>query len=98
MRMTTRNGEIWESEVFDPIPGGSYIGDNVMPDGRGGWQPIPPVLTRQEAILYLRLDSSPNPERSLQYYRENGLKAVQLGKELRFTRGALDAFLEGKLT
>jgi len=65
----------------------------VMPDGEGGWQPIPPLMNKREAILFLRLETAPNPERTLRYYREHGLKAVQIGKELRFTKKALDDFL-----
>ena len=73
------------------------IGDNVMQDGHGGWQPIPPVMDKSEAILYLRLDDSPNPERTLRYYREQGLKCVRVGKQLRFTKPALDDFLRENL-
>ena len=68
---------------------------NMMPDGDGGWQPIPPVLTKEEAILYLRLDDASHPERSLRYYREHGLTGKRIGKELRFTQKALEDFLNG---
>ena len=73
------------------------IGDNVMPDGHGGCRPIFPVMTKHEAILFLRLDDCPNPERTLRYYREQGLKCVRVGKQLRFTKQALDDFLRENL-
>lgn len=34
----------------------AFIVSEVMPDGNGGWQPVPEVLTFEEAVRYLRLD------------------------------------------
>jgi len=74
-----------------------FGGANIMPNGTGGWIPVPPVMNKREAILYLRLEQCPNPERTLRYYREKGLRCVQVGKELRFTKEAIDDFLRENL-
>jgi len=34
-----------------------YVGPAMMPDGQGGWQPVPPVMTDAECIRYLRIDT-----------------------------------------
>lgn len=70
---------------------------DAMPDGRGGFQPVPALLTESEAIWYLRLDieGPAKPENTLRYYRQRGkLKATQVGKHIRYTRKALQEFLE----
>jgi hypothetical protein len=69
----------------------------VLPDGNGGYTPCPEVLTEEEAIRYLRLDvdGPTNPANTLRYYRERGkLKGTRIGNRVRYTRIALDAFLQ----
>jgi hypothetical protein len=64
-----------------------------MPDGR----PCPELLTEQEAITFLRLDTDgpKNPEQTLQYYRSEGLlKATKVGKRLRYTKSELLQLLD----
>jgi hypothetical protein len=65
-------------------------GDNNMLDDKGG------VMTEAEAIQYLRLDSQKaNAARTLQYYRNKKLlKATKIGKNLLYSRRALDEFIE----
>jgi len=61
-----------------------------MPDGR----PAPHVLTADEAAEFLRLDGG-NPAETLRYYRETaGLRAVQLGRRVRFRLTDLLRFLD----
>jgi hypothetical protein len=58
-------------------------------------QPCPELLTEEEAIRYLRLDSDRNPSRTLRYYRERGLlQATAVGRHHRYRRIELDKFLE----
>ncbi len=53
-----------------------------MPDGRT--QPAPHVLTGDEVIRIMRIESN-DPERTLQRYRTSGLlKSTQVGKHLRY--------------
>ncbi len=69
----------------------------VMPDGNGGWQPCPNLLTEEEAIRYLRLDidGPTQPENTLKYYREKKkLKGTRVGKQLRYRRKSLEEFLD----
>ena len=69
-----------------------YIGPVYMPDGT----PAPEVLTRDEAIRFLRLDEADlkNPAISLQYYRDKGdLKGIRIGKTIRYTKTDLLNFL-----
>ena len=64
-----------------------------MPDGR----PVPDLLTEQEAIQFLRLDTDgpKHPEQTLQYYRSEGLlRATKVGKRLRYTKSELLQLLE----
>jgi hypothetical protein len=59
--------------------------------------PVPEVLTQHETIQFLRLDEDgpANPEQTLRYYREKGyLKAVRIGKRLRYTKQELLKFLD----
>lgn len=63
-----------------------------MPDGKGGWMPTPEILTEDETLRFLRMDSIDikHPKETLRYYRNKyGLKGVQIGKALRFTIGEL---------
>jgi len=63
-----------------------------MPDGKGGWMPVPEILTEDETLRFLRMDNIDikHPRETLRYYRKKyGLKGVQIGKALRFTIGEL---------
>ena len=76
-----------------------FFAPAVIPDGNGGFQPCPELLTEQETIRYLRLDdgSAPEPERTLKYYRDKGeLVAIKVGRKNRYRRQDLDAFLASK--
>lgn len=69
----------------------------VLPDGNDGFTPCPELLTEDEAIRYLRLDilGPAKPENTLRYYREKKkLKATKIGKKLRYSRKALNDFIE----
>jgi hypothetical protein len=66
-----------------------YYKAMVLPDGSF----CTPILTEAEAIKYLRLDVNgpKNPSNTLKYYRDRGmLKAVQIGRNLRYPRLELD--------
>ena len=68
---------------------------SILPVGEG-WRPCPELLTADEAVGYLRLDvdGPKDPQQTLRYYRDKGLlKAVQVGKRLRYRREDLDDFL-----
>lgn len=70
---------------------------DAMPDGNGGFQPVPALLTESEAIRFLRLDidGPAKPENTLRYYRQRGkLKGTQIGKRVLYTKKALQEFLE----
>jgi hypothetical protein len=72
-------------------------GHPVLPDGNGGYGPCPELLTENEAVRYLRLDSTGvrDPRQSLRFYREKGLlKATRVGRCLRYRRIELDRLLE----
>ena len=69
---------------------------SIMSDGRGGYIPVPTLLTEAEALLYLRLDTlgRKDPAKTLQYYREKHLlKATRIGNVNFYTRDSLDAFI-----
>jgi hypothetical protein len=71
----------------------------VLPDGNGGFTPCPELLTEEEVIRYLRLDSEgvSNPVQTLKYYRDKGkLVAIKVGKKNRYRRQDLDMFLARK--
>ena len=75
----------------------SAIAPAVLPDGDGGFGPCPYVLTEEEAVRYLRLDIAgpKNPANTLRYYRERGkLRGTRIGNRIRYTRKALNEFLE----
>lgn len=59
-------------------------------------QLCPELLTKEEAIRYLRLDDGPTkPEDTLRYYREKGLlHGTQVGKRLLYRRVELERFLD----
>ena len=53
--------------------------------GEAGNVPAPYLMTVEEAARFLRIESS-EPDETLRYYRQKGwLKAVQIGKKVRFT-------------
>jgi len=63
-----------------------------MPDGR----PCPEVLTEQEAVQFLRIDTTgvKKPDTTLRYYREQGLlRGTQIGRKLFYTKTELLNFL-----
>lgn len=69
----------------------------VLPDGT----PCPNILTEVEAIKYLRLDvdGPKKPSNTLKYYRDRGLlRAVRIGRNLRYPRAELDAMVQNLLT
>ena len=71
----------------------------IIPDGKGGFEPCPQLLTEQEAIRFLRLDVgySGDPSKTIEYYRNSGqLIAIKVGKKNRYWRGDLESFLEQK--
>jgi len=60
-------------------------------------QPCPELLTEDEAIRYLRLDtiSIANPSATLRRYRERGLlRGTQISKRIFYRRAELDRFIE----
>ena len=72
-----------------------YEAFSVLPGGQG--QLCPDLLTEEEAICLLRLDvdGPSNPQKTLRYYREQGLlKATRIGKRLRYQRKELLSFLD----
>ncbi len=72
----------------------------VLPDGNGGFTPCPELLTEQEAIRFLRLDTTDHKaEDTLRYYRaKQKLKATKIGKGLFYSRKELDKFIEKMTT
>jgi hypothetical protein len=71
----------------------NYHSVEYFPDGR----PIPPLLTEEEAITLLRLDTDGpgDPSRSLKHYRDKGLlHATQIGKNLRYSKKELLRFID----
>ena len=65
-----------------------------MPNGN----PAPLVLTEQELIILLRLDGESdgpkNPKYTLEYYRKQGLRAIRIGKRLRYYLSDVIDFLD----
>ena len=62
-----------------------------MPDG----SIMPELLTEQEAIQFLRLDTENNPSRTLKYYRDKGqLRAVKIGSNLLYPKQKLLSFIK----
>ena len=75
----------------------TVIAPAVLPDGNGGFTPCPDLLTEAETIRYLRLDRDgpKNPAGTLKYYRDQGvLRAVRIGRNLRYPRKELDSMVE----
>ena len=74
----------------------SFMMHVVLPDGNGGFAPCPELLTEDEAIRFLRLDSVgiEDPSGTLRYYRRKGLlRGTQVGKCIRYRRVELESFL-----
>ena len=64
-----------------------------FPDGN----PVPDLLTEEEAIRFLRLDDgkTKHPETTLEYYRSEGLlRGTRVGKRLRYLKSELFCFLD----
>jgi len=56
---------------------------------------MPELLTEQEAIVFLRLETENNPTRTLKYYRDkNQLRAVKVGKNLLYSKQELLSFIQ----
>ena len=68
-----------------------YCCISYMPNGC----PVPEVMSEEEVISFLRLDSDEaNPSLTLKYYRDKGLlKGIRIGKKLRYTRQEVLNFL-----
>lgn len=91
-------GVIMTEADFDTWSGQILLSD-VTPDGNdrhtGG--SCPDLLTEEQAIRYLRLDSIEirNPEETLRRYRKEGhLRGTQVSKRVFYLRSELDAFLK----
>jgi hypothetical protein len=68
-----------------------------MPDGQGGWQPVPSLMTEAEVIRFLRLEDPPDPRKTLARYRDMGqLIAVKIGRWNRYRRQDVEDFLARK--
>ena len=68
-----------------------YPGPVYMPDG----SIMPELLTEQEAVIFLRLDTENNPKRTLKYYRDKGqLRAVKIGTNLLYPKKELLSFIQ----
>jgi hypothetical protein len=60
-------------------------------------RPVSPLLTEQEAITYLRLDTVKidDPSATLRRYRDKGLlRGTQVSKRVFYLRDELDRFLK----
>ena len=67
------------------------MGPVYMPDGTI----MPELLTEQEAIVFLRLETESNPTRTLKYYRDkNQLRAVKIGNNLLYPKQELLSFIQ----
>jgi hypothetical protein len=61
-----------------------------MPDG----SIMPELLTEQEAIVFLRLDTEKNAPRTLKYYRDKGhLRGLQIGRNFLYPKRELLDFI-----
>ena len=73
----------------------------ILPTGDSSFAPCPELLTEDEAIRYLRLDVNgpKNPSGTLKYYRDQGvLRAIHIGRNLRYPRKELDRMIERLLS
>jgi len=74
-----------------------WIALAVLPNGNGDFTACPELLTEEEAIRYLRLDTIhvEEPASTLRYYRKKGLlRATQVGKSIRYRRIELERLLD----
>lgn len=62
-------------------------------------RPCPEVMTIDDVVEFLRLDTGPkHPHRTIGYYRRRGLlKGIKLGNEIRFPLGEVLAFVRNKV-
>lgn len=70
-----------------------------MPDGNGGVQPAPELMTESEAVRFLRLDTIAlkHPSATLRRYRDAGqLRAVQVSRAILYPLSELRKFIERK--
>lgn len=68
-----------------------------LPDCNGGYTLCPELLTEDETIRYLRLDTigHKNPSNTLRYYRSKHLLiATRIGKGVLYARKELDLFID----
>jgi hypothetical protein len=68
----------------------------MMPDGQGGWHPVPNLMTIEEAIRYMRIDTLgvKNPKDTLGRLIDLGhLRPTPIGGKYFFTRAECDACL-----
>ena len=62
-----------------------------MPDG----SIMPELLTTEEAIIWLRLDTEDNPKRTLKYYRDkNQLRGLKIGMNFLYPKQELLNFID----
>ena len=69
----------------------------VLPDGNGDFTPCPELLTEEEAIRFLRLDTVNIKDRAatLKRYRKDGLlRGVQISKKIFYKRTELENLIE----
>lgn len=69
----------------------------VLSDGNGGFTPCPELLTEDEAIRFLRLDTVNIKDRAatLKRYRKDGLlRGVQISKKIFYIRTELENLIE----
>lgn len=74
-----------------------FVAPAALPDGNGGFGPCPDLLTEEEAIRFLRLDTVniKNPVGTLRRYREAGLlHGVQISKRIFYKRTELEHFVD----
>lgn len=56
---------------------------------------MPELLTKEEALIFLRLDKENNSSRTLKYYRDKGqLRAVKIGTNLLYPKSELLKFID----
>ena len=62
-----------------------------MPDG----SIMPELLTEEEAVLFLRLETESNPERTLKFYRDKGqLRGVKIGRNFLYPQKEVLQFID----
>lgn len=68
-----------------------YSGIHYMPNG----SIMPELLTEEEALIFLRLESENNPTRTLKYYRDKGqLRGLKIGTNFLYPKSELLNFIE----